>query len=230
MCVKLVNYEDYTEMHVQQNINISIPDHLFSQLSLNQLHEVELFCGLFHDFVDYFCSYILDCTVELHDELERSWTEWSYPFGGYSVFRGGSEGGGCGWKCTTKNPNHEGSFRVARAHQRHKSRLSHLQEHVQQVLENVMVYPLAKQYPMFCGTHRLMIVFTRTCLFSTNWSRRTKSTSSCFNPLNAELIPICRLLALLGAHHILHVSRIRVKMHLNVTCRLTLILPKGIFL
>jgi hypothetical protein len=31
------------------------------------------------------------------------------------------------------------------------------------------------------------------------------------NPLNAELNPICQLLALLGAHHILHVSRIRVK-------------------
>ena len=31
------------------------------------------------------------------------------------------------------------------------------------------------------------------------------------NPLNAELIPICYLLALLGAHHFLHVSRIRVK-------------------
>jgi hypothetical protein len=32
-----------------------------------------------------------------------------------------------------------------------------------------------------------------------------------FNPLNAELNPICHLLALLGAHPILHVSRIRVK-------------------
>ena len=31
------------------------------------------------------------------------------------------------------------------------------------------------------------------------------------NPLNAKLNPICHLLALLGAHHILHVSRIRVK-------------------
>ena len=31
------------------------------------------------------------------------------------------------------------------------------------------------------------------------------------NPLNAELNPICCLLALLGAHHFLHVSRIRVK-------------------
>jgi hypothetical protein len=33
---------------------------------------------------------------------------------------------------------------------------------------------------------------------------------SVFNPLNPELNPICHLLALLGAHHILHVSRIRV--------------------
>ena len=32
-----------------------------------------------------------------------------------------------------------------------------------------------------------------------------------FNPLNAELNPICCLLALLGALHFLHVSRIRVK-------------------
>ena len=30
------------------------------------------------------------------------------------------------------------------------------------------------------------------------------------NPLNTDLNPICHLLALLGAHHILHVSRIRV--------------------
>ena len=33
----------------------------------------------------------------------------------------------------------------------------------------------------------------------------------CINPLNPELNPICYLLALLGAHHFLHVSRIRVK-------------------
>jgi hypothetical protein len=31
------------------------------------------------------------------------------------------------------------------------------------------------------------------------------------NPLNAKLNPICHLLAMLGAHPILHVSRIRVK-------------------
>jgi len=38
-----------------------------------------------------------------------------------------------------------------------------------------------------------------------------------FNPLNAELNPICCLLALLGAHHFLHVSRIKVK---SLTLRL----------
>ena len=31
------------------------------------------------------------------------------------------------------------------------------------------------------------------------------------NPFNSELNPICHLLALLGAHPILHISRIRVK-------------------
>jgi hypothetical protein len=32
-----------------------------------------------------------------------------------------------------------------------------------------------------------------------------------FNTLNAQLNPICHLLAVLGAHPILHVSKIRVK-------------------
>jgi len=47
------------------------------------------------------------------------------------------------------------------------------------------------------------------------WSAPSFSTDAeytkRFNPLNAELNPICHLLAFLGAHHILHVSRIRVK-------------------
>jgi hypothetical protein len=37
------------------------------------------------------------------------------------------------------------------------------------------------------------------------------ASCSSLNPLNPELNPICYLLALLGAHHFLHVSRIRVK-------------------
>jgi hypothetical protein len=37
-----------------------------------------------------------------------------------------------------------------------------------------------------------------------------------FNPLNAELNPICRLLTLLGTHSIFHISRIRVNMVVDV--------------
>ena len=41
------------------------------------------------------------------------------------------------------------------------------------------------------------------------WMQATSEvlTAVLFNPLNAELNPICPLLALFGAHHILHVSR-----------------------
>jgi len=40
-----------------------------------------------------------------------------------------------------------------------------------------------------------------------------------FNPLNAQLNPVCHLLALLGAHHILHVSRIGIKAKkFNASC------------
>ena len=38
------------------------------------------------------------------------------------------------------------------------------------------------------------------------------AASDCINPLKPELNPICYLLALLGTHHFLHVSRIRVKL------------------
>ena len=46
--------------------------------------------------------------------------------------------------------------------------------------------------------------------------REVLSLSKRFNPLDAELNPICHLLALLGVHF-LHVSRIRVK---SLTLRL----------
>ena len=45
------------------------------------------------------------------------------------------------------------------------------------------------------------------------YANQLKNTNtSDFNPLNPELNSICYLLALLGAHHFLHVSRIRVKL------------------
>jgi len=43
------------------------------------------------------------------------------------------------------------------------------------------------------------------------------SHSEHINPVNAELNPICHLQALLEAHLILHISRIRVKQCLNIT-------------
>ena len=66
-----------------------------------------------------------------------------------------------------------------------------------------------------------------TCLSATDWSVCARKLEACscqnitaewemkvrdFNPLNPELNPICYLLALLGAHHFLHVSRIRVNL------------------
>jgi len=40
---------------------------------------------------------------------------------------------------------------------------------------------------------------------------KDEAQAALFNPLNVKLNPICHLMELLGAHHILHVSRIRVK-------------------
>ena len=50
--------------------------------------------------------------------------------------------------------------------------------------------------------HVFIVMLQKICLYSTWFS---------LNPLKPELNPIFYLLALLGAHHFLHVSRIRVK-------------------
>jgi len=44
-----------------------------------------------------------------------------------------------------------------------------------------------------------------------HWDRQIRDKRY-INPLKPELNPICYLMALLGAHHFLHVSRIRVKL------------------
>jgi len=43
------------------------------------------------------------------------------------------------------------------------------------------------------------------------------------NPLNVQLKPICHLLALLGAHPIPHVSRIRVNTGKSLECKINVI-------
>jgi len=45
---------------------------------------------------------------------------------------------------------------------------------------------------------------------TSTWTTQS-NTSNSINPSNIKLNPMCHLLALLGAHHILHISRIRVK-------------------
>jgi hypothetical protein len=52
------------------------------------------------------------------------------------------------------------------------------------------------------------------CLFSDSYA--LNHHSGYLNPLNTELSPICRFLALLEAHHIFHVNRIRVKVAVSL--------------
>jgi len=61
------------------------------------------------------------------------------------------------------------------------------------------------------GTRYVYISVEAECGMGRVGGRKAANNTS-FNPLKPELNPICYLLALLGAHHFLHVSRIRVKL------------------
>ena len=96
-------------------------------------------------------------------------------------------------------------------------------------------------YHLFCSqTNNYLSQVTRFTIFTVNVERRAAAPTTAvirlvyrtavpvlrlsyrsfsysqpantLNPLNPELNPICCLLTLLGAHHFLHVSRIRVKL------------------
>jgi len=77
-----------------------------------------------------------------------------------------------------------------------------------QLLLSVFIYFLVPPHP-----------FVLMCQVNYIWncvtlkdSNNVVSNSVTINPLNPKLNPICYLLASLGAHHFLHVSRIRVKL------------------
>ena len=70
----------------------------------------------------------------------------------------------------------------------------------------VLIIAYGERYPAYKLT--LILLMCRIGWASNNASKWQVG----FNPLNAELNPICHLLALLGAHPILHVSRIRVNL------------------
>jgi hypothetical protein len=85
----------------------------------------------------------------------------------------------------------------------------------------VMLQSAVKVFITLYQILRLMNVFIRLYFDQINFSPQNSHTRYFFklhfniifplNPLNAELNPICHLLALLGAHPALHVSRTRVK-------------------
>jgi len=76
---------------------------------------------------------------------------------------------------------------------------------------------------MYSGTVSMVQHATHLQCSGWTWGGKPKNNNMYFstrgydwrcghiNPLNAELNPICHLLALLGAHPIFHISRIRVK-------------------
>jgi len=58
------------------------------------------------------------------------------------------------------------------------------------------------------GTALLLLLYDITV-----WAAKILVSRDMFNSINAEINPICHLLTLLGSHHILHVGKIRVKIH-----------------
>jgi hypothetical protein len=93
------------------------------------------------------------------------------------------------------------------------------------LLKGLIVAKRVKNFLACYGTHK-SIEPVVPLLSYLNSIQSLKVAS--FNSLNAELNPICHLLALLGAHHILHVSRIRVKGRFNIYL-LILNFPRYIF-
>ena len=66
------------------------------------------------------------------------------------------------------------------------------------------MFPVLSQYfDSLCGLAARIVRFTPKCFFS---AAVIPDLSRSYNPLNAKLNPNCHFLALVGAHHILHVS------------------------
>ena len=66
--------------------------------------------------------------------------------------------------------------------------------------------------PPFCCIDRTLDFYSEVPDAILDYNCGRPDCRCVFNPLNPELNPICYLLALLEAHHFLHVSRIRVKL------------------
>jgi hypothetical protein len=69
---------------------------------------------------------------------------------------------------------------------------------------SIFIFIISNRY-MFFAMLFTFVVYSNCTSASTRHAKENE-----INPLNTELNSICHLLALLGVHHILHVSRIRV--------------------
>jgi len=78
-------------------------------------------------------------------------------------------------------------------------------------LDSKMVTPLADYYDNVFTNSQMEFIPTSQTAYCVSIINTSHLILYRVNPLNPELNPICYLLALLGAHHFLHVSRIRVK-------------------
>jgi len=67
---------------------------------------------------------------------------------------------------------------------------------------------IMKAFFLICVTAHTAALSQHVCIVpsSVNYDH-FRENSVGINPLNADLIPICHLLALFGAHHIIHISR-----------------------
>ena len=65
---------------------------------------------------------------------------------------------------------------------------------------------------IFLMLNNIKSLFPVTIIYKNNTKCKKMQRFLNINPLNPKLNPICYLLALLGAHHFFHVSRIRVKL------------------
>ena len=96
------------------------------------------------------------------------------------------------------------------------------------IIEGQIYFVLTgRDTPLIKFTHCWLLVcaYSRHCFSWCNSFQQGTESLCHINPLNAKLNPICHLLALFGAHHILHVSRIRVKSVLKTLSLLRLFKP-----
>ena len=84
-------------------------------------------------------------------------------------------------------------------------------EFISNTLLGILFSSILCTCPNQCNLYNLIVSITVSFLTLTDAIIKLTPFFLYFKPLNTKLNPICHLLALLEAHHILHVSRIRVK-------------------